>query len=43
VTDAYRVQDQMTALRLADGERRAGWKLGYTSTVVWTGYRFTLG
>ena len=32
--DAYRVQDQMTALRLADGERRAGWKLGYTSAVM---------
>ena len=24
----------MTALRLADGERRAGWKLGYTSAVM---------
>jgi 2-keto-4-pentenoate hydratase len=32
--DAYRVQDQVTALRLAAGERRAGWKLGYTSTVM---------
>ena len=28
--DAYCVQDQVTALRLAAGERRAGWKLGYT-------------
>jgi len=34
LADAYRVQDQMTALRLADGERRAGWKLGYTSAVM---------
>jgi 2-keto-4-pentenoate hydratase len=32
--DAYRVQDQVTALRLAGGERRAGWKLGYTSAVM---------
>lgn len=34
LADAYRVQDQMTALRLADGEKRAGWKLGYTSAVM---------
>ncbi len=34
LADAYRVQDQMTALRLAGGERRAGWKLGYTSAVM---------
>src|SRR4029079_11591450 len=27
-------QDQMTALRLADGERPAGWKLGYTAAVM---------
>jgi 2-keto-4-pentenoate hydratase len=32
--DAYRVQDQVTALRLAAGERRVGWKLGYTSVVM---------
>ena len=32
--DAYRVQDQMTALRLAAGERVTGWKLGYTSAVM---------
>jgi 2-keto-4-pentenoate hydratase len=32
--DAYRVQDQVTAARLAAGERRAGWKLGYTSPVM---------
>jgi 2-keto-4-pentenoate hydratase len=31
---AYRVQDQITAARLAGGERRAGWKLGYTSQVM---------
>ncbi len=34
LADAYRIQDQVTALRLADGERRAGWKLGYTSAVM---------
>ena len=27
LADAYRVQDQVTALRLAEGERLAGWKL----------------
>jgi 2-keto-4-pentenoate hydratase len=32
--EAYRVQDQVTAARLADGERLAGWKLGYTSAVM---------
>ena len=32
--DAYRVQDQVTVLRLAAGERRAGWKLGYTSAAM---------
>ena len=32
--DAYRVQDQMTALRLAAGERVTGWKLGYTSAAM---------
>jgi 2-keto-4-pentenoate hydratase len=34
LVDAYRVQDQVTAARLADGERRAGWKLGYTSLAM---------
>jgi 2-keto-4-pentenoate hydratase len=34
LADAYRIQDQVTALRLADGERPAGWKLGYTSAVM---------
>jgi 2-keto-4-pentenoate hydratase len=34
VEDAYRVQDQMTALRLASGERIVGWKLGYTSAAM---------
>ena len=34
LADAYRIQDQVTALRLAAGERRAGWKLGYTSVVM---------
>ena len=34
LADAYRVQDQMTALRLASGERIIGWKLGYTSAAM---------
>jgi 2-keto-4-pentenoate hydratase len=34
LADAYRVQDQVTAARLAAGERVAGWKLGYTSAVM---------
>jgi 2-keto-4-pentenoate hydratase len=34
LADAYRVQDQMTGLRLASGERITGWKLGYTSAVM---------
>jgi 2-keto-4-pentenoate hydratase len=34
LADAYRVQDQMTALRLASGERITGWKLGYTSAAM---------
>ena len=34
LADAYRVQDQVTALRLAGGEQRAGWKLGYTSAAM---------
>ena len=34
LADAYRIQDQMTAARLAGGERLAGWKLGYTSAAM---------
>jgi 2-keto-4-pentenoate hydratase len=34
LADAYLVQDQVTALRLTDGERLAGWKLGYTSVAM---------
>ncbi len=34
LADAYRIQDHVTALRLAGGERVAGWKLGYTSAVM---------
>jgi 2-keto-4-pentenoate hydratase len=34
LADGYRVQDQLTALRLASGERVTGWKLGYTSAVM---------
>src|SRR5205814_9347953 len=34
LADAYRVQGQVTARRLASGERRTGWKLGYTSAVM---------
>lgn len=32
--DAYLVQDEVTALRLARGERIVGWKLGYTSLAM---------
>jgi 2-keto-4-pentenoate hydratase len=34
LVDAYRVQAQLTRRRLARGERRIGWKLGYTSAVM---------
>jgi 2-keto-4-pentenoate hydratase len=34
LADAYRVQARLTAARLADGERRIGWKLGYTSRAM---------
>ena len=34
LADAYRVQDHVTAARLAGGERLAGWKLGYTSVAM---------
>ncbi len=34
VRDAYRVQDEVAALRYAAGERLAGWKLGYTSQAM---------
>jgi 2-keto-4-pentenoate hydratase len=32
--EAYRVQDEVTAARLAGGERLTGWKLGYTSAAM---------
>lgn len=32
--DAYAIQDELTRLRLARGERRRGWKLGYTSAAM---------
>ena len=32
--DAYAVQSEVTALRLARGERVVGWKLGYTSLAM---------
>ena len=32
--DSYRIQDGVTAARLAHGERPAGWKLGYTSAAM---------
>jgi 2-keto-4-pentenoate hydratase len=32
--DAYQIQNRMTAARLTDGERLAGWKLGYTSAAM---------
>ena len=34
LADAYRVQAEVTALRLARGERVVGWKLGYTSVAM---------
>jgi 2-keto-4-pentenoate hydratase len=32
--DAYRIQDEVAALRYAAGEKRVGWKLGYTSAAM---------
>jgi 2-keto-4-pentenoate hydratase len=32
--EAYAVQDRLTALRLGEGRRHVGWKLGYTSAVM---------
>ncbi|MGI5128041.1 2-keto-4-pentenoate hydratase [Pseudonocardia sp. CA-107938] len=32
--EAYPVQDRLTALRMREGRRRVGWKLGYTSEVM---------
>jgi 2-keto-4-pentenoate hydratase len=32
--DSYRIQNRVTAARLAEGERHAGWKLGYTSAAM---------
>jgi len=32
--DAYAIQSEVTAIRLARGARRIGWKLGYTSLVM---------
>ncbi len=32
--DAYAIQDELSALRYARGERRRGWKLGYTSAAM---------
>jgi 2-keto-4-pentenoate hydratase len=34
LADAYRVQEYVTAARVAAGERRVGWKLGYTSSAM---------
>lgn len=34
LTDAYRVQDELTELRLAAGETQVGWKVCYTSRVM---------
>jgi 2-keto-4-pentenoate hydratase len=31
---AYAIQRQLTAMRVAEGERVVGWKLGYTSTAM---------
>src|SRR4051812_33605053 len=32
--EAYTVQDQLTELRLGEGRRHIGWKLGYTSAAM---------
>ena len=34
LAEAYAIQEQVTALRLARGERVVGWKLGYTSLAM---------
>jgi 2-keto-4-pentenoate hydratase len=34
IADAYKIQDAVTAARLARGERIVGWKLGYTSVAM---------
>jgi 2-keto-4-pentenoate hydratase len=34
LTDAYAVQERLTALRLGEGRHRIGWKLGYTSAAM---------
>jgi 2-keto-4-pentenoate hydratase len=34
LVDAYRIQSRLVTVRLADGERRIGWKLGYTSRAM---------
>ena len=34
LADAYRIQARITGARLAAGERRIGWKLGYTSRAM---------
>ena len=36
MAEAYAVQSEVTAMRLARGERVAGWKLGYTSAAMRT-------
>jgi len=35
-SDAYRIQDVLTARRLSSGERVVGWKLGYTTAAMRT-------
>lgn len=36
--DAYRVSAHVTARRIARGEHRLGWKIGFTNTTIWDEY-----
>jgi 2-oxo-3-hexenedioate decarboxylase len=36
--DAYRVAAEVTARRIARGERPVGWKVGFTNTTIWDEY-----
>jgi 2-keto-4-pentenoate hydratase len=36
--EAYEIVDQVIAMRLARGERVAGWKIGFTNSTIWDEY-----
>lgn len=38
LADAYAVSARVTARRVARGERRIGWKIGFTNTTIWDEY-----